>query len=177
MKRPTENLTASHALLKRFLNVSILAIISVLSAVSCASRRPIQAVEIVRTEREIIRDTNILIEPDSASVKALFECDSLNHVVMKEMAELRGNRLTPSLTTSHKENGTMLARFDCKEDSLQLEIQRRDRIIEELRATVQTVEVEKPLNKWDSFCVVCGYIFMGLLALLIILFIVKLFIR
>ena len=67
--------------------------------------------------------------------------------------------------------------FTCQEDSLKLEIELRDKIIEELHNTIQTLEVEKHLNKWDSFCIVCGYILMGFLALLIILFVVKLFIR
>lgn len=178
MKKRIANWTGLHGQSRKFLNVSILVIISALLAVSCASRQPIvQTKEVVRTEREIVRDTDIVVEPDSATIRALFECDSLNRVVLKDIEELQGERLKPSITVNPKDDGSMLAQFDCKEDSLKLEIELRDKIIEEQRTTIQTLEVEKHLNKWDSFCIVCGYILMGLLALIIIIFIAKLFIR
>lgn len=136
-----------------------------------------QTQETVRTEREVIRDTDIIVLPDSAAIHALFECDSLNRVVMNENERIKGERITPDIKTKPNPDGSMQVDFTCHEDSLKLEIELRDKIIEELHNTIQTLEVEKHLNKWDSFCIVCGYILMGLLALIIIIFIAKLFIR
>lgn len=178
MKEPIANWTGSHGLSRKFLNVSILVIISALLVVSCASRQPtVQTSQTIRTEREIIRDTNIVVLPDSATINALFECDSLNRVVMTENERIKGERITPDIKTQSNPDGSMQVDFSCHEDSLTLELQLRDKIIEELQATIQTMEVEKHLGKWDSFCIVCGYILMGLFAMIIIIFVVKLFIR
>ena len=136
-----------------------------------------QTIETVRTEREVIRDTTIQIEPDSAVINALFECDSLNRVVMNENERIKGERINPAIKAQSNPDGSMLVDFTCHEDSLTLELQLRDKIIEEMQATIQTLEVEKHLSRWDSFCIVCGYILMGVLALIIIIFVVKLFIR
>lgn len=47
------------------------------------------------TVTEVQRDTVLVTEPDSASVKALFECDSLNQVVMTDLEIERGRKLEP----------------------------------------------------------------------------------
>ena len=178
MRKPTANWTGLPEPLRGFLSVSILAIISALFLWSCASRKPtVQTSQTIRTEREIIRDTNIVVLPDSATINALFECDSLNRVVMTENERIKGERITPDIKTQSNPDGSMQVDFSCHEDSLTLELQLRDKIISELQATIQTLEVEKHLGKWDSFCIVCGYILMGLFALIIIIFVVKLFIR
>lgn len=178
MKRPTKNSTDYLGRLRKFLNVTILGIISALLVVSCASQQPVvQTQQILRTEQTIIRDTNIIIQPDSAAIRALFQCDSLNRVVLKSLEQKQGERIKPNCKTTANTDGSVSVDFSCNEDSLMLEIQLRDKIIQEKQNTVQTIQVEKHLNKWDAFCIVCGYILMGCLALGISIFIVKLFIR
>lgn len=49
------------------------------------------------TVEEIIRDTTVLIKPDTATVKALFECDSLNQVVLKELDVVKGRKVAPEV--------------------------------------------------------------------------------
>lgn len=44
---------------------------------------------------ETLRDTTVIVKPDSASVRAFFECDSLNQVVMRELEIVKGRKVTP----------------------------------------------------------------------------------
>lgn len=58
---------------------------------ACKTPQPIvqtEVKEIVR-EREV-RDTIVTIAPDSASIKALLECDSAGNVLIKELQEAQG---------------------------------------------------------------------------------------
>lgn len=168
MREQTKKSTASRWLLSKFLLASML--LSVLSLASCKSQQIVETV--TRTEKELVRDTTIVLLPDSASIIALFECDSMNKVVMNELDRRTGERITPSMTVHEHRDGSMDVKFSCNEDSLEQQIAVRDRIIEELRQNTQIKEVEKPLSKWDSFCIVCGYILMGLFFLGLVIFLV-----
>lgn len=55
---------------------------------SCKTPQPIVQTEVkeVLVEREV-RDTIVTIAPDSASIKALLECDSAGNVLIKELQE------------------------------------------------------------------------------------------
>jgi len=44
---------------------------------------------------ETLRDTTVIIQPDTASVRAFLECDSLNQVVMRELEIVKGRKVTP----------------------------------------------------------------------------------
>lgn len=118
----------------------------------------------------------MVAEADSAGARALFECDSTNQVLMNLLSTASGNRIEVNVTANRTNTGGLVVEFECKEDSLMAEIQLRDRVIKEQTEKIKTleveVEVEKPLGKWDSFCIVLGYIFMGCLALLIVTVIV-----
>lgn len=117
-------------------------------AYACTTQKPlVQMIETIRTEREIIRDTTVLIQPDSAQVRALLECDSLNRVIIRELHTSQGTRITPTVTHTYASAntgtnaGALSLQIDCKEDSLQYEIQVRDKIIEQLRSEKREVEV------------------------------------
>lgn len=67
-----------------------LVLIFVLIMASCKVHEPVRILPVeTRTE---IRDRIITVElpSDSATVRALFECDSLNRVVLREMVEQKG---------------------------------------------------------------------------------------
>ena len=61
----------------------------------CKTSQPV--IERTVTWTETLRDTVVIVEPDFASVRALFECDSLNRVVMKELEIKRGQKVTPEV--------------------------------------------------------------------------------
>ena len=78
------------------------------------------------------------------------------------------------------EQGTpLLINIVCREDSLKRVIQLREKQISTLRAThdTVTVEVEKPLSKWNTFVITTGYITLAVLLIAFIAFIARLFIR
>lgn len=117
---------------------------------ACKAPKPIvQTVETVRTEREIVRDTVVEIEPDSAIVKAWLACDSLNNVIVKQLEIAQGERVKPT-AKRYNTNGGIVLRVDCKEDSLKCEIEVRDKIIEEMKTETKIVKVRER-NGYDKF--------------------------
>lgn len=109
---------------------------------ACAPQRSLtDTTETIRTEREIIRDTTVLIKPDSAQVRALLECDSLNRVIVRELQTAQGARITPTVTHTDTDAGALLLQFDCKEDSLEYELQVRDKVIEQLKSEKREIAV------------------------------------
>lgn len=127
--------------------VTMCAIIGLLAVIfifrGCSSQKVIaETSDVQRTEREIIRDTIVKTEADSATIQALMECDSTNSVILRQLETQNGERIKPSAKITPKEDGTLMIQFDCKEDSLEHEIQVRDKIIEEMRNNVKVVEKE-----------------------------------
>lgn len=74
------------------------------------------------------RDTTIVTAADSASIRALFKCDSAYNVVMYELVTMQGERIETSVN-AQKHGKNLAISLDCKEDSLKHEIHLRDSII------------------------------------------------
>lgn len=66
---------------------------------ACKTPQPIVQTEVkeVVVEREA-RDTIVTIAPDSASIKALLECDSAGNVLVKELEEAQGKNVKLQLS-------------------------------------------------------------------------------
>ena len=69
----------------RIIALGICALLFAWMVTSCKTPQPIVQTEVkeVVVEREV-RDTIVTILPDSASIKALLECDSAGNVLIKE---------------------------------------------------------------------------------------------
>lgn len=80
----------SRALSRRF--VSVLMLLSVLCATSCKSNETVTKTETVYVDRCYV-DTVITVEADTASMRALIECDSLGNVLINELAIAQGQRV------------------------------------------------------------------------------------
>ena len=111
---------------------------------SCRTPQPIVQTEVkeVIVEREV-RDTIVTILPDSASIKALLECDSAGNVLVKELQEEQGKNVALQAKLKQTNKGTALV-IDCKADSLQVLV---DKYKEELSQVsdnkqVETIEVK-----------------------------------
>ena len=113
---------------------------------ACRTPQPIVQTEVkeVVIEREV-RDTIVTIAPDSASIKALLECDSTGNVLIKELEETQGKNVALEMALKNKQTnkGTALV-IDCKADSLQVLV---DKYKEELSQVsdnkqVETIEVK-----------------------------------
>ena len=150
---------------------------------ACRTPQTLQT-DTVREVRIIERDTLITIAPDSATVRALLECDSTNQVILRQLCTRNGNRisatatlLSPPLKEGAGEVLGGLLSVVCHEDSLSRLLHLRDSVITTLRTEQRTIEVPAPLTRWQSFCLVLGQITFALLATalltLIILFILR----
>lgn len=145
----------------------------IICACVCACKtQPIsQAVETVRVERETVRDTVLKFAPDSASVRALLECDSLNNVIVIELERERGARIKTNVQ-KQKSGGGLILQVDCKEDSLKAEIQVRDKYIEELKSS-ETQAPVRVRNWYDRFTSWGFWIFIILILIRLAWWVVK----
>ena len=113
---------------------------------SCRTPQPIVQTEVkeVLVERTIT-DTIVTIAPDSASIKALLECDSAGNVLIKELQEVQGKNVSLALALKNaKGKPTTTIAIDCKQDSLEKVIALKDETIKELsnNKQVETIEVK-----------------------------------
>ena len=114
---------------------------------SCRTTQPIVQTEVkeVLVERTIT-DTIVTIAPDSASIKALLECDSAGNVLIKELQEIQGKNVSLALALKNSQKGKPIGTLsvDCKQDSLEKVIALKDETIKELsnNKQVETIEVK-----------------------------------
>ena len=110
----------------------------------CRTPQPIVQTEVkeVLVERTIT-DTIVTIAPDSASIKALLECDSAGNVLIKELEEVQGKNVSLALALKNaKGKPTTTIAIDCKQDSLEKVIALKDETIKELSNNKQTETIE-----------------------------------
>ena len=114
---------------------------------ACRTPQPIVQTEVkeVLVERTIT-DTIVTIAPDSASIRALLECDSAGNVLIKELEEVQGKNVSLALALKNSSKGKPIGTLsvDCKQDSLEEVIALKDETIKELsnNKQVETVEVK-----------------------------------
>lgn len=115
---------------------------------SCKTPAPIvQTVEKERIVEIHTRDTSIVTQADSASVRALLKCDSAYNVILFDLVTMQGERIDAS-ANAQKQGKDMLLSLDCKEDSLVNEIQMRDSIISNFKKETVVVPVDKPVSDY-----------------------------
>jgi hypothetical protein len=108
----------------------------------CKSPQPIVQTEVkeVVVEREV-RDTIVTILPDSASIKALLECDSAGNVLIRELQEAQGKNVKLQLSLEQA-SGNGVVTVECKQDSLERVIALQNEKISELSNNKQTETIE-----------------------------------
>lgn len=109
---------------------------------SCKTPQPIvqEVTKEVVVEREV-RDTIVTIAPDSASIKALLECDSAGNVLIRELQEVQGKNVKLQLSLEQA-SGNGVVTVECKQDSLERVIALQNEKISELNNNKQTETVE-----------------------------------
>jgi hypothetical protein len=109
---------------------------------ACKTPQPIVQTEVkeIVIEREV-RDTIVTIAPDSASIKALLECDSAGNVLIKELQEAQGKNVALQAQLKNTNKGTAIV-IDCKQDSLERVIALQNEKIQELNNNKQTETIE-----------------------------------
>ena len=126
--------------------------------------------EVTRQEVvETVRDTLVVVEPDSALIRAYLECQS-GRVALTRLISMPGVRIVPHVTLTDvlSDTGYRGALLDvhCHEDSLRQEIALRDRTIREMTERVRTeyVPVERPFRWHHRALMAGGWAFLALLA-------------
>ena len=123
--------------------VAAICVAIMLAMFGCKTPQPIVQTEVkeVLIER-IINDTIVTIAPDSASIKALLECDSAGNVLIKELSEVQGKNVSLALALKNAKGKPATLAIDCKQDSLEKVIALKDETIKELSSNKQTKTVE-----------------------------------
>lgn len=143
--------------------------IAALSLTGCRATKPLQEKEyITKTDsvviQSVLRDTTVRIEKDSASIRALLECDSLGRVRIREILSLKsGLRVrAPSLKL---EGNTLISQAVV--DSMSIYLTLKDRYHTRIRSDTSRSEKVVPvyrLRGWQIFLCFSGAIFwLGLL--------------
>ena len=142
---------------------------SLLCLTSCHLWRTPAEREVTRQEVvETVRDTLVVIEPDSALIRAYLECQS-GRVALTRLISVPGVRIVPHVTLTDvlTDTGYRGALLDvrCHEDSLRQVITLRDRTIRELTDRVRTeyVTVERPFRWHHRALMGGGYAFLALI--------------
>lgn len=95
-------------------------------------------------------DTMVVVEPDSASMRALLECDSMGNVLLRELEQEQGRNIALSATLK----GNVIT-VDCKQDSLQQLVNRLREVLREYETNdtkeVVTVEVVPKYYRFTSW--------------------------
>lgn len=135
-------------------------------------------VQVDREVRVVERDTFIQIQPDSASIVAYLECDSLNNVIMSQLSVQEGSRIQPHVSlsssvktekeplhfhTTHNSGAVSVLSVDCKEDSLRKVIECYDSIISTTQATTE-IQYVRRRNGYDKFVSVGFWVLLVLIA-------------
>ena len=138
--------------------VAAICVAIMLAMFGCKTPQPIVQTEVkeVLVERTIT-DTIVTIAPDSASIKALLECDSAGNVLIKELQEIQGKNVSLALALKNSQKGKPIGTLsvDCKQDSLEKVIALKDETIKELsnNKQVETIEVKyiPEVVKWFAW--------------------------
>jgi hypothetical protein len=140
---------------------------------SCSTPQPIVQTEVkeVIVEREV-RDTIVTIAPDSASIKALLECDSAGNVLIKELEEAQGKNVALQAKLKSTNKGTAIV-IDCKQDSLERVIALQNEKISELNNNKQTETIE--VKYIPSFVKWLAWVGAGAILLAVLLVVLKVY--
>ncbi|MDX9703929.1 MAG: hypothetical protein RBU23_12935 [Candidatus Auribacterota bacterium] len=100
---------------------------------------------------EVVRDSIVTLPPDSAMIKAWFECDSLNHVIMTELETQAGKLVQPSTNF----NGRLMvttAKIDSQ--AIYLKWKERHQTASITNTVIKEVPVEKVVYKKPAWLLV-----------------------
>ena len=147
----------------------LLTVFTAVLLVACKTQKPQAQVQIKTIEKEVEKLVPYALPPDSTTINALFECDSLNQVRLKELKELKAKGLQSNF---YFNNG--LLQYKLKQPPDTIYVPGKDRYI------YQEVPVEVPVEvivyKQTDWQIVCGWfgkVFMGLLGIGLIMLLLK----
>ena len=124
-----------------------------ISLIGCKSRpEPTLTVTESTTVRTELRDTVVQLESDTAWLTLYVDCPPER---VSERSAERGTRSSIEWKAKSAGTGSMIE-IECKSDSLELEIELRDQIIEKLRMERETVQVSRRRNWLETTMIMIG---------------------
>ncbi len=154
----------------------IIATAILLCSFGCRSTKPIIVESHIRDSiyvKEVVRDTVVLIEPDSSLVRALIECDSLGKAYISQIIEFdHGDDIAPPIIYIEDNILTSKAIVDSMEIFLKLKDIYSERVID--KTSTKVVEVNN-LTTWQNMMCSLGHIALGAIMLFAIRLSVRLF--
>lgn len=148
-----------------------------LAMFGCRTQQPIvQTVEVEHVVEIHTRDTAIVTQADSASVRALLRCDSAYNVILDELVTMQGDRIEAELQLEHLQAGAVQIHMDCHEDSLIHEIQLRDSVIRTTQ-TNTVVVTEKYVPSYYKNCTTGFWILLAVLLIISAWYAAKLYFK
>ncbi len=125
---------------------------------------PSSSVEVQNTvtEKEIIRDTIIQVQPDSSMIRALIQCDSTGRARLQELQTLRESaRLQQSISIDQDPEPyqpTALT-IQAKVDSMGIYLKYKERFKQETKTEIKETIIEKEVNilkPYQKFLMIIG---------------------
>ena len=157
--------------------IALTAIIA-LSAQSCRSSKLLTTTTLKNDSIVIIenvRDTIIILPPDSAWLKAWLQCDSTGNILMQRLETYNSKTIRTIARITPTTVGAIVT-LDCKTDSLEMLISVKDRTIRHLQQsqTIRYIEVERQLSWWQQTQIHLGRALLALLAAAVVYATIKL---
>jgi len=141
----------------------IISLFATTALVCCkTTQQPVVTVPIEYKERIVERLVPVELPVDSANILALFECNDLNQVIMKELTEVKSKRIQSLFSFNA---GQLKYNFKSALDTVYLPA--KDSIVSRdvpIYVNVPGPEVNK-LTKWQSTQIMAGRLFIGLILL------------
>lgn len=143
--------------------IKIFSLVIIVLMMGCKTSRPlIQEVPIQYKEKIVERLIPVELPVDSANILALFECNDLNQVIMKELTEVKSKRIQSLFSFNA---GQLKYNFKSALDTVYLPA--KDSIVSRDVPVIVNVpgpEVNK-LTKWQSTQIMAGRLLLGLILL------------
>lgn len=136
---------------------------------ACAAPRTAVQVPVEYREKVVERLVQVQSPADSANMVALLECDSLNRVVLKQLSEVKGSRISTSFTL---DSGLLSYKLKVKPE-LTYAKTRDSTVYREVAVPVPVETVVNRLTWWQSFWVRIGKASAALMAVGALLLFVK----
>lgn len=151
---------------RQFLVLSFQLLLTAACFCGCRTVRYVPAEKVIETKTEVlevVRDTTVYIPADTATLQALFECDSTGKVLIKQVEALHG-KLQAKARILVRDSIVVL---DCICDSMAIYLQVKDRyeVVTTASAEVRTEYTERALRWWQKALMWAG----GLAAMTVVI--------
>lgn len=130
-------------------------VVSFMLITGCRSNRlqPQHKTETKIEYKTIVKDSIVKLPADSSAIKALYECDSLNNVILTEIKHYQGSNIETESNHTRTQTGGLYVENRCKVDSSKVYLRWKENHVKEtisdsvVHVKYETIEVEKEVKR------------------------------